>query len=124
VPEPPPVGVGIDLESYSALGRLDDASVQRAALRWLSGPELAWCGSQTSLASSLVTVLSCKEAAFKAWPGVRAAHDVRLESLEGKPWAGSAWALREGVVVEVSWRRWRDQVLAVAVAHRRAGRPC
>lgn len=113
--EPAPLGVGIDLEAPEALGHLDQAALCRAAERWLTAAERAWCAEQSSLGESLVVVLSCKEAVFKARPGPGPVHEVRL-ALEGTLEAGRARTEDGSVTVRVRWRRWRGQVAAVAVA--------
>ena len=115
MPEPAPLGVGIDLEDGGAFSHLSAAALRRAAARWLTPAERAWCSGQPSLGESLLVVLCCKEAAFKAWSGGHAAHQV---SLVMQGCATSGWALVEDspIQVRVDWRRRRGRVLALAVA--------
>jgi phosphopantetheine--protein transferase-like protein len=110
------LGVGLDMEEYAAFRRLDDASVERAARRWLTDRERDWCATQDSFADALLVVLSCKEAVFKASSQGRAAHQVRL-AVAGCCAMGGGWAEQSGSVpIRVVWRRWRKQVVALAIA--------
>jgi phosphopantetheinyl transferase (holo-ACP synthase) len=112
---PSVLGVGIDMEERAAFARLDGASVEHAARRWLTREERRWCRSQGSLAEALLVVLCCKEAVFKASNQGRAPHQVRL-TLAGSCSRGRAWAKQSAVPVTVLWRRWRQQVVALAIA--------
>jgi phosphopantetheinyl transferase (holo-ACP synthase) len=109
------LGVGLDMEERAAFRRLDDASVERAARRWLTDKEREWCATQDSFADALLVVLSCKEAVFKAFRQGRAAHQVRL-AVEGCCARGQGWAEQSAVPIRVVWHRWRRQVVALAVA--------
>jgi phosphopantetheinyl transferase (holo-ACP synthase) len=113
--EPGPLGVGIDLEQRDRFVHLSEPALRRAAERWLTADERAWCGRHGSLAEPLVIVLSCKEAVFKAWPAGRTVHQVTLDALEGSA-AGGRAVSRQPVQVEVRWMRWREHVLTLAVA--------
>lgn len=59
------LGVGLDLAEQCAFSHLDDASIRRAAGRWLRREERAWCAEQSSFRKGMVIVLSCKEAVSK-----------------------------------------------------------
>jgi 4'-phosphopantetheinyl transferase EntD len=107
-------GIGLDMEECAAFRRLDDALVERAARRWLTHKERDWCAKQDSLADAVLVVLSCKEAVFKAWNQDRAAHQVRL-ALTGSCAEGQGWAEQSPVAITVGWRRWREQVVVLAV---------
>jgi phosphopantetheinyl transferase (holo-ACP synthase) len=109
------LGVGIDMEECAALRRLDDASVERAAQRWLTDKERDWCAKQDPFADALLVVLSCKEAVFKASNQGRVAHQVRL-AVAGCCVRGEGWAEQSAVPIRVVWRRWRNQVVTLAVA--------
>ena len=109
------LGVGLDMEEYAAFRRLDDASVERAARRWLTDRERDWCATQDSFADALLVVLSCKEAVFKASSQDRAAHQVRL-AVAGCCAGGEGWVEQSTVPIRVVWRLWRDQVVALAIA--------
>jgi phosphopantetheinyl transferase (holo-ACP synthase) len=113
--DPSILGVGIDMEERATFARLHGASVERAALRWLSTEERHWCRTQESFAEALLVVLCCKEAVFKASNQDCAAHQVRL-NLAGSCSEGQGWAKQSAVPVMVLWGRWRQQVVALAVA--------
>lgn len=115
VAEPSLLGVGIDIEECGAFRRLDDASVERAAQRWLTDKERDWCAKQDPFADALLVVLSCKEAVFKASNQGRVAHQVRL-AVAGCCVRGEGWVEQSAVPIRVVWRRWRKQVVALAVA--------
>ena len=113
--EPTVIGIGIDLEPCDALMRLDETALRRAAGRWFTPAERAWCSGQPSLGESMVVLFCCKEAAFKAWNGAGAAHTIGL-TLDGSSSAGWARSEHPAAIVGVHWRRWHGQVLALAVA--------
>jgi phosphopantetheinyl transferase (holo-ACP synthase) len=115
VADPSVLGVGIDMEERAAFARLDGASVEHAALRWLTTEERHWCRTQDSLAEALLVVLCCKEAVFKASNQGRAPHQVRL-TLAGSSSKGRGWAMQSAVPVTVLWSGWREQVVALAIA--------
>jgi 4'-phosphopantetheinyl transferase EntD len=108
------LGVGLDMEECAAFRRLDGVSVEQAARRWLTRKERDWCAKQDSFADAVLVVLSCKEAVFKAWTQDRAAHQVRL-ALSGSCAEGQGWAEQSPVAITVGWRRWRQQVVVLAV---------
>ena len=72
------LGVGIDLAEQSAFSHLGDASIRRAADRWLRPAEREWCAAQPSLREAMVVVLSCKEAVYKAWSASGEVHELSL----------------------------------------------
>lgn len=114
--EHPVLGVGIDVEEWSALDHLTDPAVCRAARRWLGDDELAWCAGQPSLREALLAVLCSKEAAFKAWGAVPAPHEVRLH-LSGSARSGrAACADAAPAAVEVVWRASGPLIVALALA--------
>ena len=122
MPEAAVLGVGIDAEERNALRHLDDAALRRAADRWLTPAERAWCAAQGSLEESLVVVLCCKEAAFKAWKGPRVVHQVSL-ALEGSAAAGRARAEGAEVAIQVEWRQAAGHIVALALAVGNDSRP-
>jgi phosphopantetheinyl transferase (holo-ACP synthase) len=106
----------MDVERRDLFAHLDDGALRRATDRWMTGYERAWCARQRSRPEALAVLLSCKEAVYKAWPDAGAVHHVSLEPLEGSPANGQARAGRHPVVIGVTWERWRDQVVALAMA--------
>ena len=81
-------GVGIDLAERATFRHLDDEAIRRAADRWLRPGERAWCAAQPSLREALVTVLSCKEAVFKAFSPAPDSHGLSLTMHGGGVRAG------------------------------------
>lgn len=120
MPEPAALGVGLDVEEITALGRLGGGAVQRAARRWLTEEERAWWGRQEAPAEALVVVLCCKEAVYKASPRAGGTTAVRLE-LSGTVDGGRAAAAAGAGAVEVVWRRSGSRLWALALAHPPAG---
>lgn len=113
------LGVGIDLEELDAVDHLSPSTVRRAAARWLRAHERAWCESQVSFRSSLVVVLCCKEAVFKASRGTCPAHQISL-SMGGTLEAGGAmWDQTASVTIHVAWLIARGTVLALAAGQQR-----
>jgi hypothetical protein len=117
-PQPPsaPLGVGLDLTEQRAFSHLDDASIRRAASRWLGLDEHAWCAEQASFREAMVIVLSCKEAAYKAWNAPGGAHELSL-TMHGSGVSG--WAVRDDVhpeMVVASWEVSGGLILTLAVA--------
>lgn len=109
-------GVGVDLADRDTYGHLDEASVRRAAGRWLRPQERAWCAAQPSFREAFIIVLSCKEAMYKARSGSGEVHDISL-SIQGDGTAGCAvWNTPEGVPVMASWQAVDMSILALAVA--------
>ncbi len=110
------LGVGIDLAEQCAFSHLDDASIRRAATRWLRPDERAWCAAQASFREAMVIVLSCKEAVYKAWDVPGGAHELSL-TMHGC--AVSGWAVRPGIhpeMVVASWEVSGGSILTFAVA--------
>ena len=62
-------GLGIDIADPHTFEHLAPAAIERAARRWLSPAERAWCAEQPSFRLAMVTVLSCKESVCKATGG-------------------------------------------------------
>lgn len=113
------LGVGIDLEDLDAVDHLSPSTLRRAAARWLRAHERAWCESQVSFRSSLVVVLCCKEAVFKASRGTCPTHQISL-SLRGRLEAGRAtWDEMASVTIHVGWHIARGTVLALAAGQQR-----
>jgi 4'-phosphopantetheinyl transferase superfamily len=69
IPSPSGGGLGIDIADLHTFEHLTPAAIQRAARRWLSPAERAWCAEQPSSRLAMVTVLSCKESVCKATGG-------------------------------------------------------
>ncbi len=112
----PPLGVGIDIEERSALDHLDESVLQRAAARWLTRAEREWCAAQLAPRESLLVVLCCKEAAYKAWRVPSAVHEVSL-AMDGCIGGGRALARGSGTVrLEVAWRLEPTRIVALAAA--------
>jgi phosphopantetheinyl transferase (holo-ACP synthase) len=109
------LGVGMDLAEPSAFSHLDEASIRRAAVRWLRPDERAWCAAQPSFREAMVIVLSCKEAAYKASGASGAVHELSLR-MQGRGSRGRA--VTEGVDPEVValWEVSHRSILALAVA--------
>jgi phosphopantetheinyl transferase (holo-ACP synthase) len=107
------LGVGIDLAEQGAFGHLDDASIRRAAGRWLRPDERAWCVAQPSFREAMVIVLSCKEAMYKAWDASGEAHELSLTMHRR-----GARAATDGIGPEVvaSWGVTNGSILTFAVA--------
>ena len=112
------LGVGIDLADRATFGHLDEGCIRRAAARWLTAAERAWCARQPELRQGLVAVLSCKEAIFKAWSAAGATHRLSLR-MRGDARSGWATALGLGPVdATAEWRPEGPDLLTVAVAVR------
>jgi phosphopantetheinyl transferase (holo-ACP synthase) len=109
------LGVGIDLAEQGAFSRLDDASIRRAAARWLRPDERAWCVAQPLFREAMVIVLSCKEAMYKAWDASGEAHELSLTMHRR-----GARAATDGIGPEVvaSWGVTNGSILTFAVAAR------
>jgi hypothetical protein len=107
--------VGIDLAERATFSHLDDGAIRRAADRWLRPGELAWCAARPSLREALVTVLSCKEAVFKAFSPAPDSHGLALTMHGG---GSSGWAALDGIepgLVAASWEVSGASILALAV---------
>lgn len=116
IPSPEAPGIGIDLAESRAFDHLDASAIARAARRWLTPGERAWCAGQPSFRQAVVTVLSCKESVYKASRGLVPVHEVTLR-MEGD-WR-SGWARAQAgseAPVTVLWEAFGDRVLAVAAA--------
>lgn len=113
-----PAGVGIDLAEPDAFSHLESIAIQRAAARWLTPSERAWCSDQPSFRRALVTVLSCKESAYKAWGGAVPVHEVAVRLEDGEA-AGEGDAAAPGQEpVALWWRSASGHILTVGVAGR------
>jgi hypothetical protein len=111
-----PPGVGIDLAERTTFSHLDEGAIRRAADRWLRPDERAWCAAQPSLREALVTVLSCKEAVYKALLPAPDPHELSLTMHGG---GSSGWAALDGVepdLVAATWGVSGTSILALAVA--------
>lgn len=112
------LGVGIDIEHRAGFAHLGEPVLRRAAARWLTPEERAWCALQASCHEAMLVVLSCKEAVYKAWPGVGGAHEVRL-AIRGSTAMGRATADRCAPVrLEAAWRSSGGTIVTLAVAGR------
>jgi hypothetical protein len=110
------LGVGIDLAERRTFSHLAGPAIRRAAARWLGPPERAWCAAQPSFREAVVTVLSCKEAVYKAWGASGQTHELSL-TMHGRGTSG--WAVKAGHgpgQVVASWTVAEGSILAVAVA--------
>jgi phosphopantetheinyl transferase (holo-ACP synthase) len=109
------LGVGMDLAEQSAFSHLDDASIRRAADRWLQPDERAWCDAQPSFREAMVVVLSCREAAYKAWG---ATGEILELSLAMHHRRARARVVTDGTGPEVvvSWEVVNGSILTLAVA--------
>lgn len=108
--------MGIDLAERTTFSHLDDGAIRRAADRWLRPGELTWCAAQPSLREALVTVLSCKEAVFKAFSPAPDSHGLALTMHGG---GKSGWAALDGIepgLVAASWEISGASILTLAVA--------
>jgi phosphopantetheinyl transferase (holo-ACP synthase) len=109
------LGVGIDLAERNAFSHLDDASIRRAAGRWLRPDERAWCAAQPSFREAMVIVLSCKEAMYKAWDASGEVHELSLTMHRRK---ARARVVRDAIGPEVvaAWEVANGSILTLAVA--------
>jgi hypothetical protein len=108
--------VGIDLAELATFSHLDDRAIRHAADRWLRPAERAWCAGRPSFGEALVTVLSCKEAVYKALFGAPDSYELSL-TMHGE--GSSGGAALEGVeprLVTVAWEARGASILAIAVA--------
>jgi phosphopantetheinyl transferase len=116
IPSPRPGGVGIDLAEPDAFEHLDATAIERAAHRWLSTAERAWCAAQPSFRPAMVTVLSCKESVFKASGGSAPLQEI-VVTMDGA-WPGG-WALGDAGDLEpvtLWWEATPGHILTVGVA--------
>jgi hypothetical protein len=107
------LGVGIDLEELNAIDHLSLPELRRAALRWLRAGERAWCQSQISFRSSIIVTFCCKEAVFKASPGICPTHEISL-NLWGRLPTGRAMWDEAPVPIHVVWHILGGRVVALA----------
>jgi phosphopantetheinyl transferase (holo-ACP synthase) len=107
------LGVGIDLAEQSAFSHLDDASIRRAAVRWLGPDERVWCAAQRSFREAMVIVLSCKEAMYKAWNASGEVHELSLTMHRRRARAATAGI---GPEIVASWEVTNRSILTFAVA--------
>jgi hypothetical protein len=110
--------VGIDVAEPNAFERLDTIAIERAARRWLSPQERAWCADQPCFRQAMVTVLSCKESVFKAIGGSVPVQDLTV-AMDGRwpqGWARSAGDSPEKVTLW--WEATSGHILTVAIAGR------
>jgi len=106
-------GLGIDLADPSTFEHLAPDAVERAARRWLSPAERAWCGSQPSFRLAMVTVLSCKESVCKATGGATPVAEARLAMEAAWP---RGWARATGPEpVTLWWEVGSGHILTVGV---------
>jgi 4'-phosphopantetheinyl transferase superfamily len=111
-----PGGLGIDLAEPSAFEHPDPTAIGRAASRWLSPAELAWCCRQPCFRQALVTVLSCKESVCKATGGSVPVHEVTVAMGGGWP-RGWAWSTVPGSdPVTLWWEAGSGHILTVGIA--------
>jgi phosphopantetheinyl transferase (holo-ACP synthase) len=105
----------MDLAEQRHFSHLDDASIRRAADRWLWPHERAWCAAQPSFREAMIIVLSCKEAMYKAWGASGEFHQLSLTMQH----CGARWrAVKAGSGPEVvaSWEVVNGSILTFAVA--------
>lgn len=130
------LGVGIDLAEQSALSHLGDGSIRRAADRWLRPAERAWCAAQPSFREAMVTVLSCKEAVYKAWNASGEVHELSLSmhrcvgdrgravTVGIDPQVAALWVVSNGSVLSLAAAapaEWAWELLERILRERRAG---
>jgi hypothetical protein len=110
--------VGIDVAEPNAFERLDTIAIERAARRWLSPQERAWCADQPCFRQAMVTVLSCKESVFKAIGGSVPVQDltVAMDGRWPRGWARSAGDSPEEVTLW--WDATSGHILTVGIAGR------
>jgi phosphopantetheinyl transferase (holo-ACP synthase) len=107
--------VGIDLAEQSAFSHLGDASIRRAADRWLRPDERTWCATQPSFREAMVIVLSCKEAVYKAWDASGAVHELSL-AMHGRGVRGRAVTVGIDPEVVALWEVSNGSILSLAAA--------
>jgi 4'-phosphopantetheinyl transferase superfamily len=115
---PRPRGIGIDVAEPNAFERFDPIAIERAARRWLTPQERAWCADQPCFRQAMVTVLSCKESAFKALGGPVPVQELTL-AMDGR-WP-RGWARSSGGSpgeVTLWWDATSRHILTVGVAGR------
>ena len=106
----------MDLAEQSAFSHLDDASIRRAAVRWLRPDERAWCAAQPSFREALVIVLSCKEAVYKAWRASGEVHDLSLSMHRCVGGRGRAVTVGSDPQVAALWVVSNGSILSLAAA--------
>lgn len=109
------LGVGMDLAELRAFAHLGDASIRRAADRWLGPDEHAWCTAQPSFREAMIIVLSCKEAVFKAWGASGEVHELSL-TMHRSGARGRAVTVGIDPEVVALWEVSNDSVLSLAAA--------
>ena len=102
----------MDLAEPRTFAHLNAAAIERAARRWLSPGERAWCAAQPSFREAMVTVLSCKESVCKVSGGSVAAQEVAIVMEDGWP---RGWARAAGADVVLWWDAGSEHILTVAV---------
>jgi hypothetical protein len=106
-------GLGIDLADPNTFEHLEPDAVERAARRWLSPAERAWCGAQPSFRLAVVTVLSCKESVCKATGGATPVAEVTLAMEAAWP---RGWARATGPEpITLWWEVGSGHILTVGV---------
>jgi phosphopantetheinyl transferase (holo-ACP synthase) len=109
------LGVGMDLAELRVFAHLGDASIRRAADRWLRPDERAWCSAQPSFREAMVIVLSCKEAVYKAWGASGEVHELSL-TMHGCGAGGRAATVGIDPEVAALWEVSNGSVLSLAAA--------
>jgi phosphopantetheinyl transferase (holo-ACP synthase) len=109
------LGVGIDLAEQRAFAHLGEASIRRAADRWLRPDERAWCAAQPAFREAMVIVLSCKEAVYKAWDSSGEVHELSL-AMHGRGVRGRAVTVGTEPEVVALWDVSDGSILSLAAA--------
>jgi len=109
-------GLGVDLAERNAFEHLDRAAIQRAARRWLSPAERAWCVGQPCFRQALVTILSCKESVCKATGGAVPVHEVALVMEGDWPSGWARWLGDGSDPVTLWWEAAPGHILTVGLA--------
>jgi hypothetical protein len=113
-----PGGLGIDLAELSTFEHLDPTAIERAARRWLSPLERAWCADQPCFRQAMVTVLSCKESVCKATGGRVQLQEVTIALGGGWP-RGWARSTADGSdAVTLWWEAASGHILTVGIMGR------
>jgi hypothetical protein len=105
--------LGVDLADLRTFEHLAPAAIERAAHRWLSPGERAWCAEQPSFRLAMVTVLSCKESVYKATGGEIPVAEAMLVMEGAWPMGRATTAGAEPVALW--WEVGSGHILTVAV---------
>jgi hypothetical protein len=113
IPSPSGSGLGIDIADLRTFEHLTPAVIERAARRWLSPAERAWCAEQPSFRLAMVTVLSCKESVYKATGGGTRVLEATI-AMEGA-WPSGRGRAADPEPVALLWEVGSRYILTVGV---------